>query len=59
VERFPRYYRLHHLLSTQHLVHYRDNWYLNAWRHLRKALRSFALERYAASSHPNTIAGPT
>ena len=28
-------------VSPQRLVHYRDNWYLDAWCHLRKALRSF------------------
>lgn len=32
-------------ISPQRLVHYRDNWYLDAWCHLRKGLRSFALER--------------
>jgi proteasome accessory factor C len=32
-------------LSPQRLVHYRDNWYLDAWCHLRRALRSFALDR--------------
>lgn len=32
-------------VSPQRLVHYRDNWYLDAWCHDRKALRSFALER--------------
>lgn len=26
-------------------MHYRDNWYLDAWRHRRKALRSFAVDR--------------
>ena len=26
-------------------MHYRDNWYLDAWCHLRKALRSFAVDR--------------
>src|SRR3990167_5212321 len=31
-------------ISPQRLVHYRDNWYLDAWCHLRKGLRSFALE---------------
>ena len=34
-------------ISPQRLTHYRDNWYLDAWCHLRKALRSFALERIA------------
>jgi proteasome accessory factor C len=32
-------------ISPQRLVHYRDNWYLDAWCHLRKGLRSFAVER--------------
>lgn len=31
-------------ISPQRLVHYRDNWYLDAWCHLRGALRSFALD---------------
>jgi predicted DNA-binding transcriptional regulator YafY len=32
-------------VSPQRLVHYRDKWYLDAWCHLRKGLRSFAVER--------------
>ncbi len=32
-------------LSPQRLVYYRDNWYLDAWCHLRRALRTFSLER--------------
>jgi predicted DNA-binding transcriptional regulator YafY len=31
-------------VSPQRLVHYRDNWYLDAWCHLRKDIRSFALD---------------
>jgi predicted DNA-binding transcriptional regulator YafY len=31
-------------VSPQRLVHYRDNWYLDAWCHLRNDLRSFALD---------------
>ena len=31
-------------LSPQRLVYYRDNWYLDAWCHLRRALRSFSVE---------------
>lgn len=31
-------------VSPQRLVHYRDNWYLDAWCHLRRALRSFAVD---------------
>lgn len=31
-------------ISPQRLVHYRDNWYLDAWCHLREGVRCFALE---------------
>ncbi len=31
-------------VSPLRLVHYRDNWYLDAWCHLRKGLRNFALD---------------
>ncbi len=31
-------------LSPQRLTHYRDNWYLDAWCHLRQGLRTFALD---------------
>ena len=31
-------------ISPQRLVHYRDNWYLDAWCHLRQELRSFAVD---------------
>ena len=36
-------------ISPQRLIHYRDNWYLDAWCHLRNALRSFSIERISAS----------
>lgn len=32
-------------VSPQRLVYYRDNWYLDAWCHLRKGLRNFSLDR--------------
>lgn len=32
-------------VSPQRLVHYRSNWYLDAWCHLRDGLRSFAVDR--------------
>lgn len=32
-------------ISPQRLVYYRSNWYLDAWCHLRKGLRSFSLDR--------------
>ncbi|HEY8707899.1 MAG TPA: WYL domain-containing protein [Burkholderiaceae bacterium] len=31
-------------VSPQRLIHYRDNWYLDAWCHLRQALRSFSVD---------------
>lgn len=31
-------------VSPQRLVYYRDNWYLDAWCHLRKDIRSFAVD---------------
>lgn len=31
-------------VSPQRLVHYRENWYLDAWCHTRNALRSFAVD---------------
>ena len=37
-ERTPR------TLSPQRIVSYRDNWYLDAWCHLRDALRTFSLD---------------
>ena len=35
---------LERLVSPQRLVYYRDNWYLDAWCHLREGLRSFAVD---------------
>ena len=31
-------------LSPQRLIFYRDNWYLDAWCHLRKGLRTFSVD---------------
>jgi predicted DNA-binding transcriptional regulator YafY len=31
-------------ISPQRLVHYRENWYCDAWCHLREDLRSFAVD---------------
>jgi proteasome accessory factor C len=33
------------IVSPQHLIHYRDNWYLDALDELRTALRSFSIDR--------------
>ncbi|MDT8429578.1 MAG: WYL domain-containing protein [Pseudomonadales bacterium] len=32
-------------VSPQRLVYYRDNWYLDAWCHLREGLRMFSIDR--------------
>jgi predicted DNA-binding transcriptional regulator YafY len=36
--------RVERTISPQELVHYRDNWYVDAWCHLRKGIRSFGLD---------------
>lgn len=33
------------LLSPQRLVHYRDNWYLDAWDHNKNSIRTFSMDR--------------
>jgi predicted DNA-binding transcriptional regulator YafY len=35
-------------VSPQRLIYYRDNWYLDAWCHLRQGLRSFAIDAITA-----------
>lgn len=35
----------HRTISPQRLLHYRDNWYLDAWCHLKNELRTFAIDR--------------
>ncbi len=32
-------------ISPQTLIHYRENWYLDAWCHLRQGLRTFSIAR--------------
>jgi predicted DNA-binding transcriptional regulator YafY len=32
------------IISPQQLIHYRDNWYVDAWCHLRGGVRSFAID---------------
>jgi predicted DNA-binding transcriptional regulator YafY len=36
-------------VSPQRLVHYRDNWYLDGWCHLREGLRTFAIDAIEAA----------
>ncbi|HID45845.1 MAG TPA: WYL domain-containing protein [Chromatiaceae bacterium] len=35
---------LQRAVSPQRLLYYRDNWYLHAWCHLRRGLRSFGMD---------------
>ncbi|MBI3771479.1 MAG: WYL domain-containing protein [Gammaproteobacteria bacterium] len=35
----------HRTVSPQRLIHYRDNWYLDAYCHLRNNLRSFSIDK--------------
>ena len=39
---------LERVISPQQLIHYRDNWYVDAWCHLRDELRSFAVDAISA-----------
>ena len=43
-------------VSPQQLVYYRDNWYLDAWCHMRKALRSFSVDAVSACEEPDEAA---
>jgi predicted DNA-binding transcriptional regulator YafY len=36
-------------ISPQRLVHYRDNWYVDAWCHASEALRTFAVDAIRAA----------
>lgn len=43
-------------VSPQRLIYYRDNWYLDAYCHLRKGLRSFAVDGIKTAKTTNTKA---
>lgn len=43
-------------ISPQRLTHYRDNWYLDAWCHLRDELRSFAVDAIKAVKTIDAVA---
>ncbi|MCX7178125.1 MAG: WYL domain-containing protein [Proteobacteria bacterium] len=38
-------------VSPQRLIYYRDNWYLDAWCHLREEIRSFAVDAIRRAEH--------
>ncbi|MBK6604784.1 MAG: YafY family transcriptional regulator [Leptospiraceae bacterium] len=43
-------------VSPLRLVHYRGNWYLDAWCHLRGGLRNFALDAILAARMTDSVA---
>lgn len=44
------------VVSPQRLVHYRNNWYLDAWCHSREGLRTFSVDRIArAAPAPGSV----
>ena len=43
-------------VSPQRLVYYRENWYLDAWCHLRNELRSFAIDAIRRADILETLA---
>lgn len=45
-------------VSPQRIVFYRDNWYLDAWCHLREAVRSFAVDAIRSASTVDRAARP-
>lgn len=40
---------LKRIISPQQLIHYRDNWYVDAWCHLRGGIRSFSIDAIESS----------
>lgn len=44
------------IVSPQRLTHYRYNWYLDTWCHLRKEFRTFAVERISHARVENKVA---
>jgi len=43
-------------ISPQRLIYYRDNWYLDAWCHLKQALRTFAIDQIQQVVSCNDVA---
>ncbi len=43
-------------VSPQRLVHYRNNWYLDAWCHQKQSLRSFSIDRIKQAKLLNAAA---
>jgi len=60
IRHFNRATGAHHdrEVSPQRLVFYRDNWYLDAWCHLRHGLRSFAVDAIESAVLLESAADP-
>lgn len=43
-------------VSPQRLVHYRDNWYLDAWCHLRRSVLTFSVDAIERAALLNVVA---
>lgn len=43
-------------VSPQRLVHYRDNWYLDAWCHMKRGLRMFAVDAIRSATILDEVA---
>ena len=43
-------------VSPQRLIHYRENWYLDAWCHIRDELRSFSIDAVRTAEVQETAA---
>lgn len=43
-------------ISPQHLIYYRDNWYIDAWCHSKNGLRTFALEKIVSATRTDKAA---
>ena len=41
--------RAERVISPQQLLYYRDNWYVDAWCHLRGGVRSFAIDAFESA----------
>lgn len=44
------------IISPQQLIHYRDNWYVDAWCHLRGGIRSFSIDAVESSKLLDKVA---
>jgi predicted DNA-binding transcriptional regulator YafY len=48
--------KLDRIISPQQLLFYRDNWYVDAWCHLRGGVRSFAIDAFETAEMLDVLA---